>query len=382
MERPAKRARVSSPNEPPHEELADWDLQAARARNDLNLKSIFEGIFAKYSKDFTEEGDEIDLQTGEIIVDHGHLLGMHEEGGSNEATEAWNYEAARQARKSADTDAEDQDVGDDEDSANLSEDDEDDLVASESDKEADICRPSDSAPPGPILDKPDATPVLPQDTFEQFNKIVAPIDPIWEAPELPVFSTPTAETRRVQVPPNLPNLRREPSPPGSGSLWAIPKRGRPFTEGKPRATPSKTRPRAKRKHHSSPVAYDWSFAAMTEDDDSDDPLQEEQPSPSVLKLKSWNIRGKTTNPPTLTCSPLARQPLPGPSKTKPPEPPQHQSTTDAAHNQEDKARHKSYLQSYVASARPYSLKSTTAPGTAGGSHGDYAHQVTAAFITR
>jgi hypothetical protein len=42
-----------------------------RQKLDNKLKSTFEAIFEKYGKDFTGVGDEIDLRTGEIIVDNG-----------------------------------------------------------------------------------------------------------------------------------------------------------------------------------------------------------------------------------------------------------------------------------------------------------------------
>lgn len=57
----------------------DFDLQESRARNDLRLKSTFEAIFSKYEHDFTGIGDEIDLQTGEIVVNNGHIMDMRSE---------------------------------------------------------------------------------------------------------------------------------------------------------------------------------------------------------------------------------------------------------------------------------------------------------------
>ena len=42
----------------------------------MKLKSRFESIFEKYGKDFTDTADEIDLRTGEIYVDNGHLRSM------------------------------------------------------------------------------------------------------------------------------------------------------------------------------------------------------------------------------------------------------------------------------------------------------------------
>ncbi|KAI9763629.1 MAG: hypothetical protein M1835_007765, partial [Candelina submexicana] len=41
--------------------------------------STFESIFEKYSKDFSTVGDEIDLETGEIVINNGHLRKMRDE---------------------------------------------------------------------------------------------------------------------------------------------------------------------------------------------------------------------------------------------------------------------------------------------------------------
>ena len=57
----------------------DAELYEKRARNDLHLKSRFEAIFEKFGKDFGEVGDEIDMQTGKIVVDKGHINGMAHE---------------------------------------------------------------------------------------------------------------------------------------------------------------------------------------------------------------------------------------------------------------------------------------------------------------
>ena len=53
----------------------DRDRQLSR----LRLKSTFEDIFTKYEYDFSNVGDEIDLETEEVIVDNGHLSGMLDE---------------------------------------------------------------------------------------------------------------------------------------------------------------------------------------------------------------------------------------------------------------------------------------------------------------
>ncbi|ELR06825.1 hypothetical protein GMDG_08117 [Pseudogymnoascus destructans 20631-21] len=67
------------------EDAPEADLQATRQELDNNLKSTFEAIFEKYGKDFTGVGDEIDLRTGGIIVDNGHVAEMHAETDAGEA---------------------------------------------------------------------------------------------------------------------------------------------------------------------------------------------------------------------------------------------------------------------------------------------------------
>ncbi|TKA47804.1 hypothetical protein B0A49_13516, partial [Cryomyces minteri] len=75
MEPSPKRLRVDGPSQ----YNPGFDLQHDRQQNDLRLKGIFEHIFQKYAKDFTEVGDEIDLETGEIVVNNGHLSRMRHE---------------------------------------------------------------------------------------------------------------------------------------------------------------------------------------------------------------------------------------------------------------------------------------------------------------
>lgn len=54
-------------------------LQRDRQANDERLKDRFEHIFQKYGQDFEDVGDEIDMETGEVVVDRGHLSGMRHE---------------------------------------------------------------------------------------------------------------------------------------------------------------------------------------------------------------------------------------------------------------------------------------------------------------
>ena len=83
MQPPFKRQRLAGNSYP------EIDLHARRAQNDFRLKSIFESIFDKYGRNFDGIGDEIDLETGEIVVNNGHIQGMTNErdvGGSGYST--------------------------------------------------------------------------------------------------------------------------------------------------------------------------------------------------------------------------------------------------------------------------------------------------------
>lgn len=103
MERPAKRQRLFTPlesrfvngfhDEHEHHETPirlrreeeeeeydpDRELRQRRAQLDRKLRSTFESIFDKYGRDFDGIADEIDLYTGEILVNNGHLVDMQDE---------------------------------------------------------------------------------------------------------------------------------------------------------------------------------------------------------------------------------------------------------------------------------------------------------------
>ncbi|KAG0651724.1 hypothetical protein D0Z07_2067 [Hyphodiscus hymeniophilus] len=74
------------PEQETEEEIYDPDqeLQLKRAQADFKLKSTFEAIFEKYGKDFGGIGDEIDMRTGEIMVNNGHLISMRHEADAGE----------------------------------------------------------------------------------------------------------------------------------------------------------------------------------------------------------------------------------------------------------------------------------------------------------
>lgn len=54
----------------------DVDVPAARDESVRRLKSRFEHVYDKYGRSFSGVGDEIDLATGRLIVDNGHLERM------------------------------------------------------------------------------------------------------------------------------------------------------------------------------------------------------------------------------------------------------------------------------------------------------------------
>lgn len=95
MERPIKRRKTIQRSADAEDEDEDelflepeelnqrrdpaFQLEQGRALAVNKLKSRFEDIFAKYGKDFTGIGDEIDLMTGDVVVDNGHLQSMRSE---------------------------------------------------------------------------------------------------------------------------------------------------------------------------------------------------------------------------------------------------------------------------------------------------------------
>jgi len=64
----------------------DAELEQRRARLDYKLKNTFEAIFEKYGRDFEGVGDEIDLATGDILVNNGHLIEMLNEKDAGDAS--------------------------------------------------------------------------------------------------------------------------------------------------------------------------------------------------------------------------------------------------------------------------------------------------------
>ncbi|KAL7939660.1 hypothetical protein V8C35DRAFT_287298 [Trichoderma chlorosporum] len=98
MEPPAKRRRMSQwlldkenadqdddelafrPFEVKAKRDPDYKLSVERAFADQRFQATMAHIFEKYGRDFEGIGDEIDLETGEIVVNNGHVRNMRDEG--------------------------------------------------------------------------------------------------------------------------------------------------------------------------------------------------------------------------------------------------------------------------------------------------------------
>ncbi|KAF7157065.1 hypothetical protein CNMCM5623_001053 [Aspergillus felis] len=340
MERPQKRPRLSLGCH--GEDSDDIDLQEARAQNDLRLKSIFERIFEKYGKDFTDIGDEIDLQTGKIVVNNGHLQRMsgEDDTGEKDDDDGWLFEEdlptstvqiseATLAGSVHDSGIEAETGGDDaKDGEQLQRsltslqplpalrldraydekqppetaepDSDDDSKSVDSLLDCALIVPNESDEPdsqAPSLEseafpaKANTTADIPvQSRQMRGDKADEPLESIWRVPDIRgEFSTPIFYRSRPKLP--LTTVRSA-SPPRAGSLWALPGKSRRNTAAKKEKSTKELEvsPR-KHKYQSSPILNDWSFAETPDGSESDDPLQEDyQPSPTPKT--PIHIRGK------------------------------------------------------------------------------------------
>ncbi|KAE8365844.1 hypothetical protein BDV27DRAFT_98893 [Aspergillus caelatus] len=342
MERPLKRPRLSFATGA-DDEPGDIDLQEARAQNDERLKSIFEGIFEKYGKDFTDVGDEIDLQTGKIVVNNGHIQGMEDENDTG-AKGRWLFETEESALDDAATVHNISQYSETGACGNLLEDDntylqhtqaatqtqpgpdldglwesrESEASIAESDIDEDrlsvdslldtalsvqhgpddpIRRKSLMDTDEPVTEK--AKPTAETSTQSQIlqkHSSIEAVDSVWRVPEISgEFSTPPLSRSRPTVPFNV---VRSASPPGAGSIWALPGKSRRNTDVTKRRSAKKCEiSERKWKPQSSPIMCDWSFAQTPDGNESDDPLQENyQPSPTPKG--ALKIRGKRLGPDT------------------------------------------------------------------------------------
>ncbi|KAM3065436.1 hypothetical protein ACMFMG_011445 [Clarireedia jacksonii] len=251
----------------------DEELQRKRAHLDFKLKSTFEAIFEKYGKDFDGVGDEIDLRTGEIVVDNGHLAEIQDERDAGERRAGGNLLRALTVEPESTTESftesltgnsgdEDDEVDEVDaqndilDAADLNDGDmlEDDM----------ILRGCEDSGLGPFVDEPTTTtvPTFRHESktevqqsgkprpdskaalFPSYNELlksfgpdVAPqivniiarqqvqddshIEPAWRAPSIPLAPAGKRPTLRTYVP-QL-EIEGTPSPELSESVWALPK---------------------------------------------------------------------------------------------------------------------------------------------------------------
>ncbi|KAL4943820.1 hypothetical protein BDV06DRAFT_234285 [Aspergillus oleicola] len=396
MEAPLERNRNRLSLSPSaSDETSDVDIHEARSQNDLRLKSIFEGIFEKYGRDFTDIGDEIDLQTGDITVNNGHVHAL--DGEDHAGAIDWLEDPVAQGTANRDADVEGGDEEEGEEGVGAQEGEGQDIVSDENGNgeypgrrrvvsilsqmrpstkptdahgdsrdgigEADGDSDSTTSEAEYFDDRSSVDSLLdtalslqgPQgrgtrththarqvrqgetDTEkanphpEQSNQSQSPgkqrldetVDPIWRVPEINAkFTTPTSSllssrsrtaTKKKHIVSGSSNSAvRAQSPPGVGSIWALPgtttRRGnntdggvkrRPATTEKKKQKDSPTKKR--KKYHSRPpppaaVICDWSFADTPDGSESDDPLQDDyQPSPTPTKGSVY-IREKRKGP--------------------------------------------------------------------------------------
>jgi hypothetical protein len=259
----------------------DQELQQKRAQAEFKLKSTFEAIFEKYGKDFEGIGDEIDLRTGEILVNNGHLLEMCNEvdvgdsGRCRGVRRSWSQELDEDVSGSEEDDMDEEDE-DDDDSIDVENDDEedyddDDPLSGEEMVEDDMIlrgfaqasqhflrreppEESESASDRFALRQESrqaavAHPSLAGNTLPSRSDILAKfgpqlgseiakfvtktgvledsdIEPAWRVPNivLPALPAPTRRSllQSVVGQPE-PELERSPSPENSLSIWAVPK---------------------------------------------------------------------------------------------------------------------------------------------------------------
>src|SRR6266536_3622882 len=242
----------------------DVDFHQRRAHLDYKLKSTFEAIFEKYGKDFDGVGDEIDLETGDIVVNNGHLLDMRDERDAGRITRARYMrqelldETGGKVRTSMEEDEDellepgyDEEDEDEDEDETISDDDmeEDDLIlrgfaqaSSQFMQASPELRTSNQ--PFRQRDTPRLDPVsrpkahndsLPSraEILAQFGPQLGPqivkyvsnqapddshIEPAWRVPELPSAAPvrrPILKSVAVR-----PDLQRSPSPQGGSSIWA------------------------------------------------------------------------------------------------------------------------------------------------------------------
>ena len=214
------------------------ELYEKRARNDLHLKSRFEAIFEKYGKDFSDVGDEIDFQTGEVVVDKGHLKNMaHEQdvGGGNNSSGQNVLEHATANENLANSDIEVEEV--------LSVSTTSDPERSSSGQHEGLSRghPRSLASVKTPLRNINIDSVLNRLNNRPVEVYESPIEPAWQAPPLPMDKQSQVQRSSLTKKLDEERERERSESPNTGSLWALQSRGRrPKNNGTPVQTSKPT----------------------------------------------------------------------------------------------------------------------------------------------
>ena len=234
----------------------DAELYEKRARNDLHLKSRFEAIFEKFGKDFSEVGDEIDMQTGKIVVNKGHIDGMAHEQDLGLAIDPSSQQLSRHgiatedlgdslrdrdvARSTAESTAESL-LGSDTDMEDVLSDSA--VALSNRGTNHTAASNSEKLPSGQCHNwkhrliqapEPDETPLRKLNVNSVLNRLHhkqiamydSPIEPAWQVPPLPIDKIAQAQRPILTSRWSEENEKRRSASPNLGSLWtAFPSRG-------------------------------------------------------------------------------------------------------------------------------------------------------------
>lgn len=198
MEPPAKRQKVGrnlaeadeddddeltcAPDELNQRRDPAFQLHKGRALAANKLKFKFEEIIAKYSRDFTGIGDEIDLVTGEVVVDNGHVRSMRSQKDTGDGEDADENSDEEEARILRGVRAANRAPGPDPASSTMRRD------------PWEVAGPS--WPTKPAMGAPRLTSMLssqpsfmsPPQSFSPFgyrDPMTMSVDPVWQAPDLP-----------------------------------------------------------------------------------------------------------------------------------------------------------------------------------------------------
>ncbi|EQL28815.1 hypothetical protein BDBG_04208 [Blastomyces gilchristii SLH14081] len=297
-ERPTKRARIPGLwDSNVGDATSEIDISAARQANDMRLKSRFEDIFEKYGKDFSSVGDEIDLATGNIVIDNGHIERMTNE--QDLGAQPWKYDFDPLGEPEFVTEnvaeTPDAPIG---------------KWMNQNGKPTDLERPfsrnhmSFDFAPGSYSDHIELSGGS-QTDFDQGHPKPSSrsVDPCWQTPEIDerLFGSSPVPA----APPTFPRNRTA-SPPNSGSLWALPQTRRKKSQ---RTNGGKPHRALKVRLPSRPGS-----SGRVSDSDSDDPLQNTLPSLSTPP--KINITDEAKNV-IDTPSPIAEEPM-APVEPSPP----------------------------------------------------------------